>query len=754
MFSSLRQAAAAVVVVGVCLALTSTSAAFALRRAEIAWLSADTSSRLRADYSPDPRGIRLARLDPGILRAAADDDRALDEPDDDSRRIEIARAPETDEEGNPPASGEDGAGGETPEPGETPDPGDETPNAARTPTARPSGDTPVPGETVAPVPIETPGDLVTPAPVETVEPTKAPEATPTRSKATRTPPTGGGNTNPKPTKTPSATPTPYPHVFIDPEYKKLEEPGGFEVEVAVQDAPSTASYYFHVGWDPAIVTFVGISNDTFLGSTDRSVVCELPVLDVANNHVEFSCTSIGTDAAASGSGTLAILEFDTVADGITTLDLHDAVLFTAEGTSQDVPEEDGSIEVCLPTPTPTVTPTATYTDTPVPDTPTPTATNTFTATATPEPGSVYISPGGQTVDSGPVQVDVQIADALLVASYRFSVEWDPAVLSFQSISNSSFLGSTGRSVSCDPPVFETAYHVEFYCTSTGFLELPASGSGTLATIVFDVVDQGETTLDLHDTALYNLINDLLGVTELDGTVEVILPTPTPTATATYTPTPVPTDTPAPTATFTPVPTSTDTPAPTATDTPLPTSTHTPTATNTPVPTVVTLGATGDTYVDEGSPSTTHGSDAELDVDGNSSQTRRSYSAFDVGGTVPGGATIQSATLTLCITNVSGAAGRTHGLHRVTGSWTESTLSWNTQPAFSSTATDSFTVPGMPQCVDFDVTADVQAWVSGTTDYGWILKDSLENTSGSASLYASREYGSSGSRPSLSVSYVP
>ncbi len=80
MRSSVRQFVTAAIVIAGCLLVTTTAAAFALRRSGFENLHADTGSLLKADYSKDPHGMVIPPLQPGVIRAAASDERALAAP--------------------------------------------------------------------------------------------------------------------------------------------------------------------------------------------------------------------------------------------------------------------------------------------------------------------------------------------------------------------------------------------------------------------------------------------------------------------------------------------------------------------------------------------------------------------------------------------------------------------------------------------------------------------------------------------------
>jgi len=247
-------------------------------------------------------------------------------------------------------------------------------------------------------------------------------------------------------------------------------------------------------------------------------------------------------------------------------------------------------------------------------------------------------------------------------------------------------------------------------------------------------------------------------------------TPTGTATATAIATAAPTATAAPSAapTATPAATPTRTPQPTAarTPTPSPTGTLTPipppeeTATPAPTPQEQTLTAIADSWVDGTAPtSTSGGSDPTLlVVDYASPRTARSFLEFDL-SSIPSSATILQATLRLFYDRCSfGPEEVDVGVYEVTGSWSESNLSWNTHPTFSWVAEDVITM-GCAEAtnayVQWDVTGLVQDWVSGSVpNHGIVVKASNElgERGGLLAWFGSRERAT-GQQPQLVVSYM-
>jgi Zn-dependent metalloprotease len=265
-----------------------------------------------------------------------------------------------------------------------------------------------------------------------------------------------------------------------------------------------------------------------------------------------------------------------------------------------------------------------------------------------------------------------------------------------------------------------------------------------------------------------------------GPVPPPLGTPTPTATAT--PTPGATSTPTATATKTATATTVATLAPTATPrptvtvppaaTPLPTATPTrtpsPTATRTPTPSPTPaptpqeqmLTAIADSWVDGSNPaSTSGGSNSTLFVvDSLSPRTARTFLEFDL-SSIPSSATVSEATLRLFYDGCDFGPDEVDvGIYEVMGSWTESTLSWNTQPSFAWVAEDivGLGCAGATNAyVQWDITGLAQDWVSGSApNHGMVVKaiDELGERGRLLAGFASRER-TIGEQPKLVVSYV-
>jgi hypothetical protein len=162
---------------------------------------------------------------------------------------------------------------------------------------------------------------------------------------------------------------------------------------------------------------------------------------------------------------------------------------------------------------------------------------------------------------------------------------------------------------------------------------------------------------------------------------------------------------------------------------------------------VTLYAAADNYADSKYPQLgTYGYVSVLYV-GNSYDhvqdvwgSERIYIRFDI-SSLPKGIVIQNATLRLW-QFYAPASQQEYEVHRVLGDWKEGTENWNNQPACDNTTTSTAVAPDRTEvAVGWDITRDVQAWLSGQAkNYGIMIKAAKEQRVKDASSgFWSREY---------------
>jgi hypothetical protein len=118
---------------------------------------------------------------------------------------------------------------------------------------------------------------------------------------------------------------------------------------------------------------------------------------------------------------------------------------------------------------------------------------------------------------------------------------------------------------------------------------------------------------------------------------------------------------------------------------------------------------GDAYTNGADPTTNYGAATLLDVDG---ATEIAYIRFPL-SSIPSGATVSSATLKLYVNSVTTAG--SFNVDYVSGSWTESKITYDVAPALGNAIVSSvpLTTASKNQYILIDVTSAVQAWLSGS-----------------------------------------
>lgn len=187
----------------------------------------------------------------------------------------------------------------------------------------------------------------------------------------------------------------------------------------------------------------------------------------------------------------------------------------------------------------------------------------------------------------------------------------------------------------------------------------------------------------------------------------------------------------------------------------------------------------DTTLNENAPNNNMGGHLTIHAGSSNGGTdRRALVAFDL-SSIPSGATITSASLQLTIFNGSVDVGSTYGLHPMLTSWVEGNKAGNNGAAASAgeatwntSGTSAWGAPGGSAGADYiasssastavtglgdytftsaGLASDVQGWIDGGPNNGWILISESEGTGGTARRFGSRD---SNSPPILTIEYIP
>ena len=173
-----------------------------------------------------------------------------------------------------------------------------------------------------------------------------------------------------------------------------------------------------------------------------------------------------------------------------------------------------------------------------------------------------------------------------------------------------------------------------------------------------------------------------------------------------------------------------------------------------VPTGLVLQpSTADSYVNQALPGTNYGTATTMYIQAKTKTAKRALAQFDL-SSIPSGSTINSATLELYAASIVGTT--TLNVHRITGTWTETGVTWTNQPSFTSTADASISGGSGVGWRIWNVLSVVQSWYNGTnTNYGLLVKCSTETgITAITYTFATKEYSTTTYRPILRINYTP
>jgi hypothetical protein len=129
-------------------------------------------------------------------------------------------------------------------------------------------------------------------------------------------------------------------------------------------------------------------------------------------------------------------------------------------------------------------------------------------------------PSTQVVTTGDTFIVEVVADrASNLGSYEFRIAFDPSKLTAISAVDSGFLGSSGRTVLCPPPVFGTGT-VLLACASLGSSPPGPDAPGILGTVTFTANAAGSSALQFTKSTLSDPLANPIPVTALDGSVVI------------------------------------------------------------------------------------------------------------------------------------------------------------------------------------------------------------------------------------------
>ena len=160
----------------------------------------------------------------------------------------------------------------------------------------------------------------------------------------------------------------------------------------------------------------------------------------------------------------------------------------------------------------------------------------------------------------------------------------------------------------------------------------------------------------------------------------------------------------------------------------------------------TLAAAADAWIDENSASTNKGSDSILKVQSKGPRDNFRALVRFVVTALPPGCAVDVATLRLYAASMK--PGRVLEAVRLASSWSESSVSWSTQPPTTGAAATTGSGFGYRE---WDVSSQVRAMLADGGNHGFLVRDAVEGADAEQQFH-SREKDVS--PPQLVVRFVP
>jgi len=157
--------------------------------------------------------------------------------------------------------------------------------------------------------------------------------------------------------------------------------------------------------------------------------------------------------------------------------------------------------------------------------------------------------------------------------------------------------------------------------------------------------------------------------------------------------------------------------------------------------------TKDTYIRQYYPTSNYGDSTSMSVVSHANDNERSLVEFDI-SSIPGNAQVTSAILKLYVSASPDGSNRTYRIYRITSSWEEMSVTWNTQPSYSSDYVDQTIAH---DTVDYWWSPEVTSIFQLDNTIGFMIKDANEDSGSEIKgRFRTKEYD--GYDPQLEVTY--
>ncbi len=152
----------------------------------------------------------------------------------------------------------------------------------------------------------------------------------------------GGSTPLAPVEVQNAT-LQNPTMRVDPVESVVEVGETFTITVMIDEASDLGAFQFDLLYITTTVTVDGVALGDFPGSTGRTVIPVVPIVDNQVGRARFGAWTLGSAPGPDGTGELAIVTLMTQGVGVSTLDLQEVQVLDTNARRQTPTVEDGIV---------------------------------------------------------------------------------------------------------------------------------------------------------------------------------------------------------------------------------------------------------------------------------------------------------------------------------------------------------------------------------------------------------------------------
>lgn len=152
-------------------------------------------------------------------------------------------------------------------------------------------------------------------------------------------------------------------IQVSSQYQTVNKDSRFNVTIQVSNIIDLYGYQFTLRFDPNILEAIGISSTEFLVIDNASRIVVVNRINNTAGNLEYAETRIAVPRGVNGSGALAIIDFNSIANGISVLGLENVLLANSSANEIKVGVVNGSVNVGWVTTTTSSTTTTTFTPT-------------------------------------------------------------------------------------------------------------------------------------------------------------------------------------------------------------------------------------------------------------------------------------------------------------------------------------------------------------------------------------------------------